>query len=88
MTTPPPTHDDLADTTALPESVRAEAAVWLARLHSDQRSEETERDFRAWLASDALHAAAFERMTNTWEATGILREARETGPSTSPPRPK
>lgn len=58
----------------LPEPVRAEAAVWLARLHSDQRSEETERNFRAWLACDALHAAAFERMTNTWEATGGLRQ--------------
>jgi ferric-dicitrate binding protein FerR (iron transport regulator) len=77
MTTPPTTHDDLTDTTALPESVRAEAAVWLALLHSDQRSADTERDFRAWLAGDALHAAAFERMTNTWEATAILREARE-----------
>ena len=77
MTTPPTTHDDLADAAALPESVRAEAAVWLALLHSDQRSEDTERDFRAWLAGDALHAAAFERMTHTWEATGILREARE-----------
>jgi transmembrane sensor len=85
MTTPPTTHDDLADTAALPESVRAEAAVWLARLHSDRRSEETERDFRAWLTSDALHALAFERMTNTWEATGILREAREPGPSASQP---
>lgn len=80
MTTPPTTHDDLADTAALPESVRAEAAVWLALLHSDQRSEETERDFRAWLAGNALHAAAFERMTDTWEATGILRETRDSRP--------
>jgi ferric-dicitrate binding protein FerR (iron transport regulator) len=77
MTTPPSTHDDRIEATALPESVRAEAAVWLALLHSDQRSEDTERDFRAWLAGDALHAAAFERMTNTWEATAILRESRE-----------
>jgi len=77
MTTPPTPHDDPSEAVTLPESVRAEAAVWLALLHSDQRSEAMERDFRAWLASDALHAAAFERMTNTWEATGILREARE-----------
>jgi ferric-dicitrate binding protein FerR (iron transport regulator) len=76
MTTPPTTHEDLAATAALPESVRAEAAVWLALLHSDHRSEDTERDFRAWLAGDAMHAAAFERMTHTWEATAILREAR------------
>lgn len=75
MTTPPTSYDDLAAPAALPESVRAEAAVWLALLHSDQRSEETERNFRAWLAGDTLHAEAFERMTNTWEATGILRDS-------------
>jgi transmembrane sensor len=57
----------------LPEPVRAEAAVWLARLHSDVRSEQTERSFKAWLADDPSHAAAFERLTNTWDATGILR---------------
>lgn len=73
MTKPP---ENNADTAVLPEPVRAEAAVWLARLHSDQRSEETERSFRAWLAGDAVRAAAFERMTNTWEATGALRQSR------------
>lgn len=57
----------------LPELVRAEAAVWLARLHSDVRSERTEHAFKAWLADNASHAAAFERLTNTWDATGILR---------------
>lgn len=88
MTTPPTTNDDLIDTAALPEPVRAEAAVWLARLHSDRRSEETEREFRAWLAGDALRAIAFERMTNTWEATAILREARGTGVSAPQSTPK
>jgi transmembrane sensor len=68
MTTP--TKPDPAP---LPEPIRAEAAVWLARLHSDQRSEEMERNFRVWLAGNAQRAAAFERMTNTWEATGALR---------------
>jgi transmembrane sensor len=58
--------------TDLPEPIRAEAAVWLARLHSDMRSADTERGFRAWFAADPLHAAAFERMTNTWEATRSL----------------
>ena len=61
----------------LPEPVRAEAAVWLARLHSDLRSADTERGFRAWFSANPLHAAAFERMTNTWEATRCLNsEAR------------
>jgi transmembrane sensor len=57
---------------SLPEPVRAEAAVWLARLHCDLRSADTERAFRAWFAASPLHAAAFERMTNTWEATRAL----------------
>jgi transmembrane sensor len=59
--------------TALPESVRAEAAVWVARLHCDVRSEHTEGGFRLWLAERPIHRDAFERMTNTWEATAGLR---------------
>jgi transmembrane sensor len=78
MTTP--TKPDPAP---LPEPIRAEAAVWLARLHSDERSEEMERNFRAWLAGNAQRAAAFERMTNTWEATGALR----TRPAVATPEP-
>lgn len=56
-----------------PARIRAEAALWLARLHSDTRSELTDCSCRAWLAEDPAHAAAFERLTNTWEATGSLR---------------
>jgi transmembrane sensor len=57
----------------LPEGIRAEAAVWLARLHSDVRTESTESGFRRWLAADAAHREAFERLTNTWEVTSNLR---------------
>jgi transmembrane sensor len=57
----------------LPDSVRGEAAVWLARLHSDLRTEKTESGFRAWLASSAEHRAAFEQMTGIWESTANLR---------------
>jgi transmembrane sensor len=81
MTTPT-SHDPVT----VPEPIRAEAAVWLARLHSDQRSEEMERNFRTWLAGNALRAAAFERMTNTWEATGALRaRPGETSPEATVP---
>jgi transmembrane sensor len=73
----------------LPEAVRAEAAVWLARLHSDQRTEEMEQSFRTWLAGNAQRAAAFERMTNTWEATGGLRSReRIAGAVASVPTPR
>jgi transmembrane sensor len=61
----------------LPESVRAEAAVWLARLHSDARSRHTEQSFKRWLAADPANAAAFERLTTTWELAGSVRLAPE-----------
>jgi transmembrane sensor len=83
MTTP--TKPDPAP---LPEPIRAEAAVWLARLHSDQRSEEMERNFRAWLSGNAERAAAFERMTNTWEATGALRTRPTLVPPEAAPQPR
>lgn len=67
-----PTHSVDAE---LPEPVRAEAAVWLALLHSDTRSAEVEKGFRIWLATHPSHALAFERMTNTWEAAGGVRRA-------------
>lgn len=59
----------------LPESVRAEAAVWLARLHSDARSRDIEQSFKRWLAADPANAAAFERLTTTWELAGSVRLA-------------
>jgi transmembrane sensor len=59
-----------------PEAIRAEAAVWLARLHSDVRTELTEASFRQWLAADPLHRSAFERMTSSWEATNNLHQSR------------
>jgi transmembrane sensor len=60
----------------LPDSVRVEAAVWLARLHSDERSEQTEAAFRRWLAASPAHRTAFERMTGVWESTSNLRRDR------------
>jgi transmembrane sensor len=62
----------------LPDSAKAEAAVWVARLHSDARSEQTEARFRLWLAASPVHRDAFERMTRVWDATANLR--RQTQP--------
>ena len=49
--------------------------MWLARLHSDARTEETEAAFRRWLAASPLNRVAFERMTTAWEATAGLSRA-------------
>lgn len=57
----------------LPEAVRAEAAVWLSRLHSDARTEQTEAACRRWLAASPRHRAAFERMTAIWECTASFQ---------------
>lgn len=53
------------------EQVR-EAAVWLALLHGPERTEKLERGFRRWLAARPAHAAAFEKISTAWEATGAL----------------
>lgn len=58
---------------ALPVSIKAEAAAWLARLHADDRSSEDELRFRVWLAEDERHQEAFEVMTISWDAVGGLK---------------
>jgi transmembrane sensor len=50
--------------------IRAEAAAWLARLRADDKYPGDERAFRAWLAEDPRHAAAFEAVTEIWEVAG------------------
>lgn len=51
---------------------RAEAAAWLARLHADDRDGTDERAFRAWLAADPAHTAAFESVDQIWSLAGAL----------------
>jgi transmembrane sensor len=57
---------------ALPPSARAEAAAWVARLHSSDRTQEHESGFRRWIEADAAHAAAFEIATEAWELGGSI----------------
>ncbi|HEY0282425.1 MAG TPA: FecR domain-containing protein [Rhizomicrobium sp.] len=63
--------------------IRAEAAAWLARLRADDKNSGDERAFRAWLAEDPRHAAAFEAVTEVWEVAGVAW----TEPAASFPRP-
>lgn len=46
--------------------VLAEAAAWLVRLQSAERTPALKAAFDAWIA-DPAHARAFERATETWE---------------------
>jgi transmembrane sensor len=58
----------------IPPEIMAEAAAWLARLHADGKCAADEQAFRAWLAADPRHTAAFEMVTEIWELTGATCE--------------
>lgn len=60
----------MAFVSKIPVETRAEAAAWLARLRADDKSAADELAFRSWLAKDPCHAAAFEAVTELWEAAG------------------
>jgi transmembrane sensor len=51
---------------------QAEAAAWMALLHSPDRSPELEAGLRRWIAADPLHAATWEAATDLWNETGDL----------------
>jgi transmembrane sensor len=58
-----------------------EAASWVVRLASDQRTRADEAAFREWLAGDPAHADAFGECHAVWAGLGALadqEEARET----------
>jgi transmembrane sensor len=55
-------------------AARAEAAVWLARLHADDAGPADEAGFRDWLAEHPDNARAFEAATQAWNAVGGLRD--------------
>ena len=59
--------DELAVTRA-----QAEAAAWMALLHSPERDAAIEGGLRRWIAADALHAAVWEVATDLWNETGAL----------------
>lgn len=54
-------------------AARADAAVWVARLHGPNRTKEVEAGLHRWLADDPQHPIAFEMMTETWEKSARLR---------------
>jgi len=63
-------------------TVRAEAAAWLARLRSEERTADDEKGFRAWLAESEAHRAAFEVTNSVFEMAGAARrgDARPQAP--------
>jgi len=52
------------------ESCADQAASWIARLRSDQVTEQDEQAFVLWLAESPEHQIAFDEMLLLWEAMG------------------
>ena len=65
---------------ATPNTIRADAAAWLARLRADDRCAADEAAFRAWLDASPVHAAAFEAVDRMWSYVGGLADLRR-GPA-------
>jgi transmembrane sensor len=55
--------------------IAAEAAVWMARLHGPDRSDQMVRDCRQWQERSAAHRLAFEKFTDTWQDVASIRVA-------------
>lgn len=51
---------------------QAEAAVWIALLHSPDRNTTIESALKTWIAASPLHAAAWETATDLWNETAAL----------------
>lgn len=76
----------MTDNPALDETVKLEAAQWLARQRSNLRTEQDQRDFQAWLAQDPAHGEAFEALTMVWEMAGNYpRDMRGRRPAPAAP---
>jgi transmembrane sensor len=66
----------------------AEAGVWIARLHSEERDRATVAGVRQWLQTDPLNAQAFELCTEVWEESANLRRVIPFATEAPAPRKK
>ena len=56
------------------DKARAQAAQWLARLHSGERTQEDVEAFQAWLGENEVHQTAFDAVTTSWDLAGGLKD--------------
>lgn len=68
---------------AHPLDLMAEAAAWLARLHSDD-GDDARAALDAWLAEDPDHAAAFARAEEAWAILPRAADQLVSGPALRP----
>lgn len=70
------------------QSADAEAAAWIARLQSSERSEATEAGLRSWLEAAPENQDAFERATEIWgiiPSAALLHRCPRTDAAPEPP---
>jgi transmembrane sensor len=58
-------------------AIRAEAAVWLSRVRSDDANMTDIANFQVWLAEDVRHQRAFDAVTSVWEAVGGVGQLKD-----------
>lgn len=56
------------------QEINAQAAAWLARLRSDERTEADIAGFQRWIEEDERHRASFETLTTMWDAAGHVED--------------
>lgn len=61
---------DLQDDTL----AREQAALWLSRLHSGERTQHEVDAFYHWLQQSQVHQNAFDAVTTSWELAGSLHD--------------
>lgn len=70
----------MSDTSAMPQSraaeIKAQAASWLARVHSGEWTESDRMNFDAWLAQSRAHKATYWRLEAAWNEAERLRVLR------------
>lgn len=58
------------DVVAGGDPVRRQAAAWFVRLRADDVTDAERRQWQAWLAGDARHRGAYERLERLWSGLG------------------
>lgn len=64
-----------------------QAAAWVVRLNSDQRTQADLDAFRAWLAESEAHRRAYADSASLWVGVGMLAESEEAREILLPSRP-
>ena len=60
---------------------RAEAAAWIARIRSEERTAADERGFQSWLAEDPANREVFKTLMALWDASASPQASA--GPNTT-----